>query len=510
MKKVVKGEELQIKIKEAVNLLCDTVKSTLGPVGTNAIIDHSLLSPFITNDGVTIAQNIESEDEVINTILTLAKEASIKTNDYVADGTTTTLVLLQSIYKEGLKYIEEKNYKPILLKNKLNNYLPKVLKLIEKYGTIPTEKQILNIAITSAGNQKIGQLVSEAYFKAPKKEAIYLKEVNEPNCSVVYKKGYTLEYVEATNYYFKEKEEIVLNNCYVLLINNVLENLESIARIINEVIKQNKALFIIADDYDQDLVREVVSLYFQNIPIYLVKMPAYGLDKLTILDDLKLLTNASIVEKEQDAKESDLGVANIIWHKDEFTINFDLNEKIKKKREELEKCENKDELTQKRIAMLSYGIAQIHVGSKLDTDRRELKMHFEDALGAVFASLKGVVLGGGVTLYLVSKLLKGSDPEEIIFAEALKAPLLQILDNAEIDAKPILARLDQNKEQVIYNVLTNKWEKENDTTVIDPLEVVLTSLSNATLIASLLLTTTSLIINEQKPLLGEQNIFKEF
>ena len=122
MKKVVKGEELQIKIKEAVNLLCDTVKSTLGPVGTNAIIDHSLLSPFITNDGVTIAQNIESEDEVINTILTLAKEASIKTNDYVADGTTTTLVLLQSIYKEGLKYIEEKNYKPILLKNKLNNY----------------------------------------------------------------------------------------------------------------------------------------------------------------------------------------------------------------------------------------------------------------------------------------------------------------------------------------------------------------------------------------------------
>ena len=176
MKKIVFGNELYEKMKSAINLLCGSVKITLGPKGNNVIIDHSSFSPFITNDGVTIAENIESEDEVVNTILTLAKEASIKTNDIVGDGTTTTLVLLEGIFNEGLKLINE-GYNPIILKKELNNYMDKLINELENISRIPTNKELFNVALTSSNDDDIAKNIYDAYLKTKSINAINIKEV---------------------------------------------------------------------------------------------------------------------------------------------------------------------------------------------------------------------------------------------------------------------------------------------------------------------------------------------
>ena len=232
MKKVVSGNVLKEKMIEAIDLLCDTVKVTLGPKGNNVIIDHSNFSPFITNDGVTIAENIESDDEITNTILELAKEASIKTNEIVGDGTTTTLVLLQSIFKEGLKVINE-GVSPIILKQEIDESLNKIIELLKSKSRKPTNNDLLNISTISSNDKKIGKLIYEAYLKTQNKDAIKIIETNDIDCSLNFIKGYNFETVIASPYYFNEFKEINITNCKILIIDKTLEGIEEVANVLN-------------------------------------------------------------------------------------------------------------------------------------------------------------------------------------------------------------------------------------------------------------------------------------
>lgn len=503
MKKVICDKELKEKMKEAINLLCDTVKMTLGPKGNNIIIDHSTFTPFITNDGVTIAMNIESEDEVINTILEIAKEASIKTNENVGDGTTTTLVLLQSIFNNGLKLIEEgKN--PIILKRELDEHIPYLKKYIKDKSIKAKQKDLYNITTTSSNSKELGKLITDAYLKVKNVDAISIKENNTQETNMILKKGYTIETLISSQYFFKDKNEIKLNNPNILIINNYLNNIEEISLILNFIIKNNKELLIIAEDYSELFTNQVLNLYLnENVNIYLLKTPEYGKNKIDTLNDLSLITNSKIIEDTNYINETILGTSKeIIIDRENTIITIEETEKIKEKIKELKKLKITNDLDinfiNKRISMLQKGLIEISIGAPTQTERREKRMRCEDALCALKSSLNGILPGSGIIFYELSENLIKINESSTILKNALKEPFNQIIYNSGLNSKEIINKIKENNYNIIYDINTNTYEEIIKTNVIDSTNVVLNSLLNAISISGMLLTTNSLIINEYK------------
>ena len=250
MKKIIVGKELEENILTSIDLLSDTVKKTLGPEGGSAIINNSSFSPFITNDGVTLARNISSDDPIINTILELAKESSIKTDEEVGDGTTTTLVLFQSILHK--LYVLKNSYAKVALKEKLQNELDEITSFLNGLSHKASSKDLYNVAMVAAKNEEIGRVVSEVYNKIQIKEAISLTTTLEPTTKVTYYNGYVFDTNIASDYFFKDKEELELNYTYFIVTMRCLSDLEEFADIINEVVEKNKSLVIFATDYTEE------------------------------------------------------------------------------------------------------------------------------------------------------------------------------------------------------------------------------------------------------------------
>lgn len=511
LKKVVNGVELKEKMALAINLLCDTVKTTLGPKGNNIIIDHSAFTPFITNDGVTIAENIESEDVIINTILELAKEASIKTNTTVGDGTTTTLVLLQSIFNQGLKEIEA-GVNPIILKQNLEQDLRIIKEEILKLSKIPSKDDYEKIAMTSANSKEVGKIISEAYNKVSSKSAIRIKEGDYFSTKVIYRKGYLFDTLLASPYFLEDKCNIEIENPFLLIVNSYLENIEEIAVFLNEIIELKKPLIVIAEDYSENIISEILALN-QEIKnkIYLLKTPEFGKNKQDLLKDLELVSQGKIIDNLPAANLSYLGLVEFINIASlETTIIFKQDDKIKEKVIELQhlSLESKQidtEFLKKRIAMFENGLIDILVGATTKTERRELKMRYDDALCAVDSVKKGVLPGAGLALYKICteldrKLLKSS-----IFIKVLKAPFQQILTNAGLYEEGIIKKIKQSSYQTVYNIISSDYESLESTTIIDSTAVIISAIENATSIAGMLLTTSSLIINEYQNNLHKQN-----
>ena len=482
MKKIVSGNLLKEKIIEGINLLCDTVKTTLGPKGSNIIIDHSMFSPFITNDGVTIAENIESDDELLNTILTLTKEASIKTNELVGDGTTTTLVLLQSIYNEGVKKINE-GINPILLKNELNIELENIIKLIEKESRLPSNENLKQIAKISGSSNTISNIVSEAYKNVSDKNEINLIENDNENTYLEILNGYQFETLIASPYFFRQNSTISYNNPQILLINNNLSDIYTVENVSNEIINKDIPLVIFANDYSDNFINEILSLYFDNkARIVLLKNPEYGNKKHIFYEELNKISNATIITKINEILLTDLGTINKIKiDTDNTIINFKQNKLS--------------------VNNISTSTANIYIGAKTTLERRELKMRFDDAISATNEAKKGIIPGSGIILYKISETLK----DDNIFKNALKSPLIQILYNSGLDEESIISNLKNSNFNTTYNIITECYEDIKNTSVIDPTSVVINSLKNAVSISSMLLTTTSLIINEHKHNINSTN-----
>ena len=514
MKKVVSGNVLKEKMIEAIDLLCDTVKVTLGPKGNNVIIDHSNFSPFITNDGVTIAENIESDDKITNTILELAKEASIKTNEIVGDGTTTTLVLLQSIFKEGLKVIDS-GVSPIILKQEIDESLNKIIELLKSISRKPTNNDLLNIATISANDKEIGKLISEAYFKTQNKDAIKIIETNDTDCSLNFIKGYNFETVIALPYFFNEIKEINLKNSKILIIDKTLEGIEEVANVLNEALIKNLNLVIIAQDYDNYLVNEIISINMENeSKIYLLKSPNYGNKQKSILKDISIITGAKIIDN--IASLNDIGNILQIKINDETTnISFEMSNNIKYRIKELElQIKNTDNSLDKdfynnTIAMFDTCLANINVGATTVTERREKKMRFDDALCAIDIATNGVLPGTGLTLLEISDNLEPQNNSDKILKNAIIMPIKQIISNAGLDPNSIIEEIRNSSYKKLYNVKTDTFESIVETCVIDPTEVVINSLKNACSIAGMLLTTSNLVINEYKNSLNKINDYNE-
>lgn len=504
MKKVITGKELYDFEEKAIALLCGTVKKTLGPRGSNAIIDHSLMNPFITNDGVTIARNIESEDERINTILTLAKEASIKTDETVGDGTTTTLVLLESLFKSGLAKIKD-GLNPHLLKNELDEALENIIEEIKKESKIPTEENYYNIASIAASNKNIGKLITRMYLKVGSAIKIEESKTSETYTKII--NGYSFEPLLASPYFFNNTNEIIYKNSLILIMLKEVNEIGEISEIINYTIEKRIPLVILATDYTEEVINEVLSLNLSKITnVTLLKLPEYGLHQMEVLKDLEIISNAKIAKSSDELSLNNLGKCEEIKITKELaTINNNLQSKVIKRhinnlKEKISTIDDDFELEfqSNRLSKLTNGIGIIYVGATTTTEAREKKMRFDDAFCALNCAANGIIPGSGLILLKIKENLEAKNNGSIILKEALDKPFMQILENVGINPSNIYNKIKASDFNIIYNVFENKFETISKTKVIDPTTVVITSLKNAVSIAGMLLTTTSLIINEQQ------------
>ena len=504
MKKVITGKELYDCEEKAIALLCGTVKKTLGPRGSNAIIDHSLMNPFITNDGVTIARNIESEDERINTILTLAKEASIKTDETVGDGTTTTLVLLESLFKSGLAKIKD-GLNPHLLKNELDEALENIIEEIKKESKIPTEENYYNIASIAASNKNIGKLITRMYLKVGSAIKIEESKTSETYTKII--NGYSFEPLLASPYFFNNTSEIIYKNSLILIMIKEVNEIGEISEIINYTIEKRIPLVILATDYTEEVINEVLSLNLSKITnVTLLKLPEYGLHQMEVLKDLEIISNAKIAKSSDELSLNNLGKCEEIKITKELaTINNNLQSKVIKRyinnlKEKISTIDDDFELEfqSNRLSKLTNGIGIIYVGATTTTEAREKKMRFDDAFCALNCAANGIIPGSGLILLKIKENLETKNNGSIILKEALDKPFMQILENVGINPSNIYNKIKASDFNIIYNVFENKFETISKTKVIDPTTVVITSLKNAVSIAGMLLTTTSLIINEQQ------------
>lgn len=503
MKKVIKGQELQEKIQEAIHLLCETVKQTLGPKGNNVIIDSSQISPFITNDGVTIARNIESEDEGIKTILEFIKEASVKTNEVVGDGTTTTLVLLESLYQFSLEYVN-KGIHPIVLKQNLEESFRCIVGLLSKMKRRPNSKTLRSIATVSSGDDEIGAIVSKSFQLVKNKAAILIQEKDKNVLSMDYYKGYYFSTTLASPYFLRNQSTLIFEDALLLIFQGDLQNLESISFLLNEAIEKNRSFIIVANRFDDYFVSSIVSLELEGkIHCCLLSLMEYGINERIVKQDLEKITGAKIILNENDANSFDVGYISNITIQSEITrIDFSESPEIQKyamviQKEGVQKEEFQQDFYEKRLAMFTNGIVKINVGGFTKTECREKRMRVEDAICAICSSKHGVLPGGGVSFLKISKLLTGDTIANDIWRKTLVKPFETILKNAGLEYKMILPQMEKEDFNILYNVAKNQYEDCFKTLVVDPYDVVLYSLNHAVSIALMLLTTTSLVINEQ-------------
>ncbi len=491
MKKVIRGKELEDCMIKAITLLGDTVGTTLGPKGSNVIINETEVSPYITNDGVTIALNIASEDIAIDTILTLAKEAAIKTNELVGDGTTTTLVLLKTLYLEGLKYVKE-GINPIILKKEMDIVVKDIVQELDNKKRKALAEDIKSIASISGNDEAIGDILREV--KAKVGNNIILKEGNKRGDEVNYLKGYYIDTILASSFFFKDTKEINISNPKVLLVNDFIDGINDINDVFNYVAINNPGLVIIAKDYSEEFIKEILNYYLDDgLNIWLLKWPGYGEELIDIEKDIASIVGKSIVNKCENITLDSLGsLNNIIINQDKTILSFESNDYIKDRIEKLKQEKDKEQ----NIAMLTKGLAEILVGGLTTLERREKKMRYEDAINAI-KNAEYVLPGCGIAYYQISEELKPQNNAQKIFKKALAMPIKKILYNAGGD-EAILERIKESNFQKLYNVAQERFEDIKDTTVIDSYLVVINSLINANAIATLLLTTTSLVINENK------------
>ena len=497
MKEVIYGEELRKTMIEAINLLCDAVGSTLGPSGNNVLINTDDISPFITNDGVTIAKAISSNDKKIDTILEIVKEAALKTNEIVGDGTTTTLVLLKSIFNNGLEEIS-KGKNPIELKYELNRCLNKIVEELYKISRKPNDNDLLSIATISTEDKELGNFLFNLYKIMKSKYAIKLMEGNSEETYYEIKRGYNLEIDNIPSIYFQNSNELIINDVYTLLLRGYLDNLEDIAEIINEGLNRNKNILILCEDYNELVLEQVILYYLQmNKNIYLFKIPDYGSRKEEIIKDVVSLTNSSIKNIGYDHIYFDnLGHINeLIIKKDEIIVvnEIDVINRLEALKDEFNNLydDYEKEFLASRISKLENGIATIYVGGKTKTEIKEKLLRLEDGICALEVAKDGILVGEGISLLKVINSI-----DNVILCKALEVPFNKIMENAIGNYEDIKNEIKNSNYEEIYNFALANFESINDTTIIDPLKVVIEAIKNAISIASMLLTTNYLVINE--------------
>lgn len=523
-KKILKGIEARNALEQGVSMVADCVKVTLGPKGRNVVLDKSPQAPLITNDGVTIAKEIELNDPFLNMGANLIKEASIKTNDVAGDGTTTATVLTQSIVKEGLKN-STAGANPIILRKGIYKAIENVVETLKTISQkVETNEKLKQVASISAGDDEIGNLIASAIEKVGKDGVVTAQESNNLKTELVVVEGMQFERGFLSPYMATdmEKMEAILDNPLILVTDAKIQNLSQILPLLEKIASNNEKLLIIADELDGDALAGIVLNKLRGtLSCAGVRAPSFGENRTETLKDIAILTGGTFVSETLDQKLentelSSLGRAKKVKiTKDTTTIidGYGEQSKIKERIEQIKQQISADDSFEneklcERLAKLSGGVAVINVGAATEVEMMEKKLRIEDALSASKAAiLEGVVPGGGValvkTIKPLKKFIKSLNGDEKTGAEivlhCLSEPLKQIAENAGICGGVVLEKvLRSNNPNFGFDAYKNKFGDMYKFGIIDPTKVTRSALQNAGSIASTLLTTECIIAENKK------------
>ena len=518
------SEEARKSLETGVNKLADTVKVTLGPKGRNVILQKSFGAPLITNDGVTIAKEIELEDAYESMGAELVKEVATKTNDIAGDGTTTATVLTQAIVREGLKNVAAGS-NPILLRKGINKAVEiAVATLKANSQTVQNKESIAQVATISAGDEVIGQLIADAMDKVGKDGVITVEESKTMDTALKTVAGMQFDrgYVSAYMSTDIEKMEAVLQDPYILITDRKISSIQDILPLLEQIVQQGRKLMIIAEDVDGEALSTlVVNKLRGTFEVVAVKAPGFGDRRKEMLQDIAILTGGQVISEELgfDIKETtleQLGKAGSVKvTKDNTTIVDGVGEQseiakrvdqIKAQIEETTSEFDKEKL-QERLAKLSGGVAVIEVGAATETELKEKKLRIEDALNATRAAVEeGIVAGGGTALIEAMKAVEKDIDKEVaeektgmqIVAKALQEPLKQIATNAGLEGAVIVENVKKSSVNEGFDALHEEYVNMIDKGIIDPTKVTRSALQNAASIAAIMLTTEAAVVEIKK------------
>ncbi len=520
-KEIKYGVEARKALESGVNQLADTVRVTLGPKGRNVVLDKAYGAPLITNDGVTIAKEIELEDAFENMGAQLVKEVATKTNDVAGDGTTTATVLAQAMINEGMKNIAA-GANSIVIRKGMKKACEVAVESIAKMSEpINGKEHIARVAAISAGDDEVGKLVADAMEKVTNDGVITIEESKTMLTELDLVEGMQFDrgYVSAYMCTDMEKMEANLDNPYILITDKKIANIQDILPILEEIVKTGSKLLIIAEDVEGEaLTTLIVNKLRGTFNVVAVKAPGYGDRRKEMLKDIAVLTGATVISEEVglDLKETTLdalGRAKSVKVSKENTIIVDgLGEKkdidnrvaqIKAQLAESTSDFDKEKF-QERLAKLSGGVAVIRVGAATETEMKEAKLRMEDALNATRAAVEEGIISGGGSAYIhaskdVEKLIESLEGDEKtgakILLKALEAPLFRISENAGLEGSVIVSKVKEAKVGVGFDAYKEEYVDMIKAGILDPAKVTRSALQNATSVASTLLTTESVVAN---------------
>ena len=521
------GADARAALEAGVDKLADTVKVTLGPKGRNVVLDKSFGAPLITNDGVTIAKDIELEDGFENMGAQLVKEVATKTNDVAGDGTTTATVLAQAMINEGMKNLAA-GANPIILRKGMKKATDKAVEAIAAMSSkITGYKQIAKVAAISAGDEGVGQLVADAMEKVTNDGVITIEESKTMKTELDLVEGMQFDrgYVSAYMATDMDKMEAVLDNPYILITDKKISNIQEILPILEQIVKTGAKLLIIAEDIEGEaLTTLIVNKLRGTFSVVGVKAPGYGDRRKEMLKDIAILTGGQVISEELGLELKDttidmLGRAKSVKVQKENTIIVDgcgdkaditarVNQ-IKKQIEETTSDFDREKL-QERLAKLAGGVAVIRVGAATETEMKEAKLRLEDALAATKAAVEEGIIQGGGSAYIhaskeVAKLAAELEGDEKtgakIILKALEAPLFHIAANAGLEGSVIINKVRESEVGVGFDALNEEYVNMVEAGILDPAKVTRSALQNATSVASTFLTTESAVasIKEDTP-----------
>ena len=520
MAKVIKfGEDARKSLLEGVNKLANTVKVTLGPKGRNVVLDKSFGAPLITNDGVTIAKEIELEDKFENMGARLVKEVSTKTNDVAGDGTTTATVLAQSMIKEGVKNVAA-GADPMAVKRGIDKAVEEAVKGLKEISSeVNGKEDIARVASISANNEEVGRLIADAMEKVSKDGVITIEESKTSNTELnvvegmQFDKGYVSPYMVTDT----EKMEAILDNPYVLITDKKISNIQEILPLLENLMEQSGKLLIICDDIEQEALSTLILNKLRGVlNVVAVKAPGFGDKRKAYLEDIAILTGGEVITSDlglelKDTQVEQLGRAKQVKVQKENTIIVDglgQKDKIAERVSQIKtqiletKSEYDKENLQERLAKIAGGVAVIGVGAATEVEMKDKKLRIEDALSATKAAVEeGIVSGGGTALInvipkvesIMNTLEGGEKLGAEIVLKALEEPVKQIAINAGLEPAVIVDKVKNSEVGVGFDAAKEQYVDMKKAGIVDPTKVTRSALQNAASIASMVLTTESLV-----------------
>ncbi len=520
-KEIKYGAEARAALESGVNQLADTVRVTLGPKGRNVVLDKSYGAPLITNDGVTIAKEIELEDAFENMGAQLVKEVATKTNDVAGDGTTTATVLAQAMVNAGMKNLAA-GANPIILRKGMKKATDCAVEAIAKMSSkVNGKEHIARVAAISAGDDEVGQLVADAMEKVSNDGVITIEESKTMLTELDLVEGMQFDrgYISAYMATDMDKMEAVLDNPYILITDKKISNIQEILPILEQIVQSGAKLLIIAEDVEGEaLTTLIVNKLRGTFNVVAVKAPGYGDRRKAMLEDIAILTGGQVISSElglelKDATMEQLGRAKSVKVQKENTVIVDGEgdkaaiqariAQIKKQIEETTSDFDREKL-QERLAKLAGGVAVIRVGAATETEMKEAKLRLEDALAATRAAVEEGIISGGGSAYIhaskeVAKLAETLEGDEKtgaqIVLKALEAPLFHIAANAGLEGSVIINKVRESEVGVGFDALKEAYVNMVDAGILDPAKVTRSALQNANSVASTLLTTESVVAN---------------